>query len=355
MLRKINEILDKYRQLQNLLADPSVIADMEKYKKYLKDNTELEPIAQKCEEYIKATEYIESLKELTNDSDEEVKELAKAELAEFTAKKETLKEELDFLLLPKDPADDKNAILEIRSGVGGEEAALFAADLLRMYLKYAEKENLKTEIISESYTDLGGVKEAVLLISGEKAYGKLKYESGAHRVQRVPTTESGGRIHTSACTVAVLPEVDEVETNIDAKDLKIDTFRASGAGGQYVNKTESAIRITHIPTGIVVECQDEKSQLKNKDKALKVLRARVSEKFKREQKSELDSERKSLVGSGDRSERIRTYNFPQGRVTDHRANLTLYKLEDFLNGNMEEIIRALMLKEKAQKAEETLK
>ena len=350
MESKINAILDKYKELQNLLADPSVIADMDKYKKYLKDNTELEPIAQKGEEYVKTIKDIESAKELLTDGDEDVKELAKAELAELTEKKERLEDELNLLLLPKDPLDDKNVLLEIRSGVGGEEAALFAADLLRMYTKYAEKENFKTEIMSESYTDLGGVKEIVLLISGDKVYSKLKFESGAHRVQRVPQTESSGRIHTSACTVAVMPEVDEVEIELDPKDIKIDTFRASGAGGQYVNKTESAIRMTHIPTGIVVECQDEKSQLKNKDKALRVLRARVADKYKTEQKNELDSERKSLVGTGDRSERIRTYNFPQGRVTDHRTNTTLYKLEDFLNGNMTEIIQGLILKERTEKA-----
>ncbi len=350
MESKINAILDKYKELQNLLADPSVIADMEKYKKYLKDNTELEPIAQKGEEYVKTIKDIESAKELLTDGDEDVKELAKAEFAELTEKKERLEDELNLLLLPKDPLDDKNVLLEIRSGVGGEEAALFAADLLRMYTKYAEKENFKTEIMSESYTDLGGVKEIVLLISGDKVYSKLKFESGAHRVQRVPQTESSGRIHTSACTVAVMPEVDEVEIELDPKDIKIDTFRASGAGGQYVNKTESAIRMTHIPTGIVVECQDEKSQLKNKDKALRVLRARVADKYKTEQKNELDSERKSLVGTGDRSERIRTYNFPQGRVTDHRTNTTLYKLEDFLNGNMTEIIQGLILKERTEKA-----
>jgi len=350
MESKINAILEKYKELQTLLADPSVIADMEKYKKYLKYNTELEPIAEKGEEYIKTIKDIESAKELLSDGDEDVKELAKAELAELTEKKERLEDELNLLLLPKDPLDDKNVLLEIRSGVGGEEAALFAADLLRMYTKYAEKENFKTEIMSESYTDLGGVKEIVLLISGDKVYSKLKFESGAHRVQRVPQTESSGRIHTSACTVAVMPEVDEVEIELDPKDIKIDTFRASGAGGQYVNKTESAIRMTHIPTGIVVECQDEKSQLKNKDKALRVLRARVADKYKTEQKNELDSERKSLVGTGDRSERIRTYNFPQGRVTDHRTNTTLYKLEDFLNGNMTEIIQGLILKERTEKA-----
>lgn len=354
MIDKINEILNKYKELQNLLADPSVIADIEKYKKYLKDNTELEPIALKGEEYIKTTKDIVSAKDMLSDGDEDVKESAKEEVATLTAKKESLEKELNILLMPKDPLDDKNVILEIRSGVGGEEAALFAADLLRMYTKYAEKENFKTEIMSESYTDLGGVKEITLLISGEKVYSKLKYESGAHRVQRVPQTESGGRIHTSACTVAVMPEVDEVEIEIDPKDVKIDTFRASGAGGQYVNKTESAIRMTHIPTGITVECQDEKSQLKNKDKAMRVLRARVADKFKTEQKNEQDSERKSLVGSGDRSERIRTYNFPQGRVTDHRTNTTIYKLDDFLNGNMTEIIQTLILKERTETAKNSI-
>lgn len=352
MLAKIKELLQKYKELQNLLADPDVISDMEKYKRYLKDNTELEPIALKGEEYLKTAEDIEAAKDLLSGQDEEMKELAKEELASLSAKKETLEEELNLLLLPKDPLDEKNVILEIRSGVGGEEAALFAADLFRMYSKYAEREKFKIEILSESFTDLGGVKEIVLLVSGEKVYSKLKFESGAHRVQRVPTTESSGRIHTSACTVAVLPEVDEVEIEIEPKDLKIDTFRASGAGGQYVNKTESAIRITHIPTGIVVECQDEKSQLKNKEKAMRVLRARVSEKIKSEQKSEADAERKSLVGSGDRSERIRTYNFPQGRVTDHRVNITSYKLQEFLDGNMTEILQGLILKERAEKAKE---
>ncbi|MBO6305087.1 MAG: peptide chain release factor 1 [Selenomonadaceae bacterium] len=352
MVLKIKEFIQKYKELENLLADVSVIEDMDLYKKYLKERADLEPIFLKGEEYLKVLKETEENKELLNEGDEDIKALAKAELTELEEKQKTLEDELNILMLPKDPLDEKNVILEIRSGVGGEEAALFAADLLRMYTKYAERENFKIEILSESYTDLGGIKECVLLISGDKVYSKLKFESGAHRVQRVPETESSGRIHTSACTVAVLPEADEVDIVIDPKDLKIDTFRASGAGGQYVNKTESAIRITHIPTGIVVECQDEKSQLKNKEKAMKALRARVFDKFKTEQKNEQDSNRKSLVGSGDRSERIRTYNFPQGRVTDHRINLTLYKLEDFLNGDMTEIVQALILQERAEKAKE---
>lgn len=352
MVLKIKEFIQKYKELENLLADVSVIEDMDLYKKYLKERADLEPIFLKGEEYLKVLKETEENKELLNEGDEDIKALAKAELTELEEKQKTLEDELNILMLPKDPLDEKNVILEIRSGVGGEEAALFAADLLRMYTKYAERENFKIEILSESYTDLGGIKECVLLISGDKVYSKLKFESGAHRVQRVPETESSGRIHTSACTVAVLPEADEVDVSIDPKDLKIDTFRASGAGGQYVNKTESAIRITHIPTGIVVECQDEKSQLKNKEKAMKALRARVFDKFKTEQKNEQDSNRKSLVGSGDRSERIRTYNFPQGRVTDHRINLTLYKLEDFLNGDMTEIVQALILQERAEKAKE---
>lgn len=350
MVLKIKEFIQKYKELENLLSDVSVIEDMELYKKYLKERADLEPIFLKGEEYLKVLKETEENKELLNESDEDIRALAKAELATLSERQIALEDELNILMLPKDPLDEKNVILEIRSGVGGEEAALFAADLLRMYTKYAERENFKIEILSESFTDLGGIKECVLLISGDKVYSKLKFESGAHRVQRVPETESSGRIHTSACTVAVLPEADEVDIVIDPKDLKIDTFRASGAGGQYVNKTESAIRITHIPTGIVVECQDEKSQLKNKEKAMKALRARVFDKFKTEQKNEQDSNRKSLVGTGDRSERIRTYNFPQGRVTDHRINLTLYKLEDFLNGDMTEIVQALILQERAEKA-----
>ena len=278
---------------------------------------------------------------LTNDDDEEVKELAKEELKSAIESKNVLEAELPRLLLPKDPNDSKNVILEIRAGVGGDEAALFAAELLRMYLRYAEKKGFGAELLSSSYIGIGGIKEAALLISGGGAYSKFKFESGAHRVQRVPETESSGRIHTSAVTVAVLPEVTEVEADINPNDLRIDTYCASGAGGQYVNRTETAVRITHIPTGIVVQCQDEKSQLKNKEKAMRVLRARVSDAARIKQEQEVAADRKSQVGSGDRSERIRTYNFPQNRVTDHRINMTLYKLDSFMEGNLDEIIDAL--------------
>ena len=299
-------------------------------------------------------EAVKGARELLESSDKELRELAQQELRENTARAEELSEEIKILLLPKDPNDEKNVIMEIRGGTGGEEAALFAYDLYRMYTAYAEGRGWRTEIVSLNETELGGFKEVSFLIDGEGAYSRLKYESGAHRVQRVPETETQGRIHTSAATVAVLPEAEEVEIDIDPKDLQIDTFRSSGAGGQHINKTSSAIRITHLPTGMVVECQDERSQYKNKDKAMKVLRARLLSKEQEKQSSQVAQERRLQVGSGDRSERIRTYNFPQSRVTDHRIGLTLYKLEEVLAGGLDELIDALIAADRAEKLSESM-
>ncbi len=299
-------------------------------------------------------EAVKGARELLESSDKELRELAQQELRENTARAEELSEEIKILLLPKDPNDEKNVIMEIRGGTGGEEAALFAYDLYRMYTAYAEGRGWRTEIVSLNETELGGFKEVSFLIDGDGAYSRLKYESGAHRVQRVPETETQGRIHTSAATVAVLPEAEEVEIDIDPKDLQIDTFRSSGAGGQHINKTSSAIRITHLPTGMVVECQDERSQYKNKDKAMKVLRARLLSKEQEKQSSQVAQERRLQVGSGDRSERIRTYNFPQSRVTDHRIGLTLYKLEEVLAGGLDELIDALIAADRAEKLSESM-
>lgn len=343
MKDKLTALKAHFSELESLLSDPTVISDMDKYKKYSEEHGELLPIVQKIDYYFDLLKQLEDLESLTDDADEEVRELAKEEIGEIVRKRDELEAELPRLLLPKDPNDSRNVILEIRAGVGGDEAALFASELLRMYLRYAEKSGFATELLSSSHIGIGGIKEAAVLISGRGAYSKFKFESGAHRVQRVPETESSGRIHTSAVTVAVLPEVTEVEADINPNDLRIDTYCASGAGGQYVNRTETAVRITHLPTGIVVQCQDEKSQLKNKEKAMRVLRARVGDAAKAKQERELAADRKSQVGSGDRSERIRTYNFPQNRVTDHRINLTLYKLDSFMEGNLDEIITALTL------------
>ena len=300
-------------------------------------------------EYKKAKEGIEEAREMLDSGDEELKELAKMELADLEDKIPEMEERLKILLLPKDPNDDKNVILEIRAGTGGEEAALFAQDLLRMYLRYTERRGWKAEIMDASDTGIGGVKEASVLIKGKGAYSRLKYESGTHRVQRVPETESSGRIHTSAATVAVLPEVDDVEVEIDPNDVRVDVYRSSGNGGQCVNTTDSAVRLTHIPTGLVVTCQDEKSQIKNKEKAFKVLRSRLYDMKLKEQNDEISAERRSQVGSGDRSERIRTYNFPQGRVTDHRIGMTIYKLDSFLDGDIDEIVDGLITSDQAEK------
>lgn len=351
MFDKLSFISEKYDELTKKVSDPDIIADQSKWQKYAKELGELEPIVKKYEEYKKVKEGIADNKELLGESglDDELKELAKMELSELEAQVEPLESELKVLLLPKDPNDDKNVILEIRAGTGGDEAALFGADLLRMYTRYAERAGWKTELMELNETGIGGVKEAVMLIKGKGAYSRLKYESGAHRVQRVPETESSGRVHTSAATVAVLPEVDDVEVDLNPNDVRVDVYRASGNGGQCVNTTDSAVRLTHEPTGLVVTCQDEKSQIKNKEKAFKVLRSRLYDLKMQEQNNEISQQRKSQVGSGDRSERIRTYNFPQGRVSDHRTGVTLYKLDNFLDGDMDEIIDGLITSDQAEK------
>jgi peptide chain release factor 1 len=350
MFDKLDFILEKYEELAKKVADPDIISDQPTWQKLMKEMSDIEPIVKEYQAYKKAKEDLEEARELIDlEDDEEMKELAKEEAAELEEAIEASTGRLKVLLLPKDPNDEKNVILEIRAGTGGDEAALFGNDLLRMYLRYAERTRWSTEIIEMNDTEIGGVKEAVVMIKGKGAYSRLKYESGTHRVQRVPETESSGRIHTSAATVAVLPEVDDVEVNIDPNDVRVDVYRSTGHGGQSVNTTDSAVRLTHIPTGLVVTCQDEKSQIKNKDKAFKVLKARLYDMMMQEQNAKISSERKSQIGSGDRSERIRTYNFPQGRVTDHRVNVTLYKLDAFLDGDIDEIIDALITQDQAEK------
>ncbi|MDI9493058.1 MAG: peptide chain release factor 1 [Bacillota bacterium] len=351
MFEKLDFMVGKYNEIAMKVADPAVIADQDEWRKLVKEMSDMEPIVNKYKEYKKTKDEIASTKELLADSstESELRELAKEELTAAEDLLEVYSEELRKLLLPKDPNDEKNVIMEIRAGTGGEEAALFAGDLLRMYTRYAERRNWKTEIMDMNETGIGGVKEVVVLIKGKGAYSRLKYESGVHRVQRVPETESSGRIHTSAATVAVLPEVDDVEVEINPNDVRVDVFRSSGNGGQSVNTTDSAVRLTHMPTGIVVSCQDEKSQLKNKEKAFRVLRAKLYDLKVQEQNKEISEARKSQVGSGDRSERIRTYNFPQGRVTDHRVGVTLYKLDYFLDGEIDEIVDALITYEQAEK------
>lgn len=352
MLDILEKIEKKYKELTDLLSDPDVLSDKRKYKKIAKEHKDLSEIMELGSKYKRLINQIEEDEKIKNNSkDPELVELAKSELEELYQKKKEFENKLKLLLLPKDPHDVRNIILEIRAGTGGKEAGLFASDLYKMYLKYAERKGWRTEVLSSNPTGVGGFKEIIFLVEGNDAYGTLKYESGVHRVQRVPITEASGRIHTSAASVAVLPEAEEVEVEIDPEDLRIDVFRSSGPGGQSVNTTDSAVRITHIPTNTVVTCQDEKSQLKNKNKALKVLRARLLDKVKREQKEKIDKERKNMVKSGDRSEKIRTYNFPQGRVTDHRIGLTLYKLDDILTGDLDEFIEAL----NRQKREEDLK
>ena len=355
MFEKI-EIFDKrYSELSQRLYEPSVAANPDEYQKIMKEIKSIEEIVLTYRDYKKAlASQQESLEILNETSDQELKELAQAELDETKTNIEELSEKLKILLLPKDPNDERNVIIEIRGGAGGEESALFSAVLFRMYSMYAEKHNFKVEVLNANETELGGYKEISFMVEGEGAYSRFKYESGVHRVQRVPETESQGRVHTSTTTVAVLPEAEDVELEIDPNDLKIDTFRSSGAGGQHINKTSSAIRITHIPTGTVVECQDERSQYKNKDKALKVLKSRLLKEKQDKQASEIAADRKSQVGTGDRSERIRTYNYPQGRLTDHRIGLTLYKLEDILNGNLDEVIDALITADRAEKLKENM-
>ena len=351
------EIFDKrYNELNKKIYEPSIASDVEEYQKIMKEIRDLEPVVLKYREYKQKERTIEESLEILNDAsmDAEMKELAQIELDDAKKSLETLSEELKILLLPKDPNDERNVIVEIRGGAGGEESALFSAVLYRMYSMYAEAKGFKIEPINVNETELGGFKEISFMVNGQGAYSRFKYESGVHRVQRVPETESQGRIHTSTTTVAVLPEADEVEMEINPKDLKIDTFRSSGAGGQHINKTSSAIRITHLPTGMVVECQDERSQYKNKDKAMKVLKSRLLQQKQEAQESAISAERKSQVGSGDRSERIRTYNYPQGRLTDHRIGLTLYKLEDILNGDLDEVIDSLIAADRAEKLKESM-
>lgn len=349
MLDKLRAVEEKFQELESIISDPAVMGDMAKWQTYTKEHAQLLPIVEKYRSYKKVVERLEEARAMLVEKDEEMRALASEEVRELMPKKAALEEELLFLLLPRDPHDEKNVIVEIRGGVGGDEAALFAGDLFRMYTRYAERQHWKTELLSANATGIGGFKEVTFLVAGDGAYSKLKYESGTHRVQRIPVTESGGRIHTSAATVAVLPEAEEVDVDIAANDLRIDTYCASGAGGQYVNRTETAIRITHIPTSIVVQCQDEKSQLKNKEKAMKVLRARLLDRARLERAAEEAADRKSQVGSGDRSERIRTYNFPQGRVTDHRIGLTLHKIDAILNGELDELLTALITAEQAEK------
>ena len=349
MFDKLDFILEKYEELSLKVSDPDVINNQKLWQKHIKEMGEMEPIVNKYREYKKAKEAVAEAKEMLDSGDEELRELAKMEIAEYEEQLPQLEEQLKILLLPKDPNDDKNVILEVRAGTGGEEAALFAQDLLRMYLRYAERRGWKAEIMDANDTGIGGIKEASVLIKGKGAYSRLKYESGTHRVQRVPETESSGRIHTSAATVAVLPEVDDVEVEINPNDVRVDVYRSSGNGGQCVNTTDSAVRLTHIPTGLVVTCQDEKSQIKNKDKAFKVLRSRLYDMKLQEQNDEISAERRSQVGSGDRSERIRTYNFPQGRITDHRIGMTIYKLDSFLYGDIDEIIDGLITSDQAEK------
>lgn len=350
MIGKLSAILERFEKLSELVSDPEVIKDIELWQKYVKERAEIEETANKYIEYKKIEEDGKGAEELLKvETDPEMKAMLEDEYYSCKKKLATLVDELKILLLPKDPDDGKNVIVEIRGGAGGEEAALFAYELYRMYVKYAESNRWKTEEIDSNTTELGGIKEVVFSISGKGAYSKLKYESGVHRVQRVPDTESQGRIHTSTVTVAVLPEAEDVEIHIEEKDLKIDTFRSSGAGGQHVNKTESCIRMTHIPTGIVVTCQDERSQIKNREKAMKVMKSRLYDYYNTQYQNEYAANRKSQVGTGDRSERIRTYNFPQGRITDHRIGYTIYSLEDFLMGNITDMIEALAIADREAK------
>jgi peptide chain release factor 1 len=342
MLEKLAEVEKRYGELDRLLADPQLLSNQREYTKVAKERSDLEEVITCYRQWRKVDKEIEENRELLNEKDEALRELAKEELVALQEEKQKLESQLKLLLLPKDPNDRKGVLLEIRAGTGGEEASLFAASLFRMYTRHAEARGWKVEVMSSNPTGLGGFKEIITLIEGQGVYSRLKFEGGVHRVQRVPVTEASGRIHTSAVTVAVLPEADEVEVGIDPKELRVDVFRSSGPGGQSVNTTDSAVRVTHLPTGLVVTCQDEKSQHKNKAKSLKILRARLLERKQEEQRSEIAATRKLMVGSGDRSERIRTYNFPQGRVTDHRINFTLYKLEQVMDGDLNALIDALV-------------
>jgi len=342
ILDKLRDIEIRYRELEGLLSDPKIVSKQGLYQKYAKEHADLRELVETIRQYKKISDQIEEYQGVLADSDEELKAIVKEEMPQLKQKQIDLEEKLNILLLPKDPNDDKNVFLEIRAGTGGDEAGLFAGDLFRMYARYAETQGWRVEVVSSSSTGgTGGFKEIIALIEGNGAYSRLKYESGVHRVQRVPVTEAQGRIHTSAVTVAIMPEAEEVELNIDQNELRVDVYRSTGHGGQSVNTTDSAVRITHLPTGLVVTCQDEKSQLKNKNKAMKVLRARMLDAMVQKQNAEQAQTRKSQVGTGDRSERIRTYNFPQGRITDHRINMTRYDLDNFLNGNIGAMIDAL--------------
>ncbi len=349
---KLDGILSKYEELASLISKPEIIADNKEWTKLVKEHSSLEPVVDAYRRLLKIDKELAGLKEMiSSEEDKELKELALEEEAAKREEREKTENELKILLLPVDPNDEKNAIIEIRAGAGGDEAALFAAELMRMYKMYAEKKHWRVEDVDINETELGGVKEAVFSLTGDSIFSRLKFESGVHRVQRVPDTESQGRIHTSTVTVAVLPEVEDVVVEINEKDLKIDTYRSGGAGGQHVNKTESAIRITHLPTGIVVQCQDERSQIKNREKAMRVLKSKLYDKMQEDADKEYSAARRSQVGTGDRSERIRTYNFPQGRVTDHRINLTLYSLENFMNGDIDEMLDALRIADQTAKLE----
>lgn len=353
MLDRLQALEDRYNKLNELLSDPEVSSDPNKLREYGKEQSDLEDVVQAYREYKGLSTELSDAKEMLEDElDGDMEEMVKMEISELEEQLETLEENMKVLLLPKDPNDGKNVIVEIRGAAGGDEAALFAGDLYRMYSRYAEEKGWKTDVMEANTTGVGGYKEIIFMINGKDVYSRLKYENGAHRVQRVPETESGGRIHTSTATVAVLPEAEEVEIDIHEKDIRVDTFASSGPGGQSVNTTMSAVRLTHEPTGIVVSIQDEKSQIKNKEKAMKVLRARIYDKYQQEAQAEYDETRKSAVGTGDRSERIRTYNFPQNRVTDHRIGLTIQKLDQILDGKLDEFIEALVLEEQTAKLEQ---
>ena len=347
MFENLNDVEKRYEELTKLISDPDVISNQNTWRKYMKEHSDLEPIVMKYREYKKLESDLETAKEMMNDKD--LKDLAEEEMLKAKEKLPKLEEELKILLIPKDPDDDKNIICEIRAGAGGEEAALFAGTLFRMYSMYADRKHWKLEILNENETGLGGYKEITFMIKGEGAYSRLKFESGVHRVQRVPDTEASGRIHTSTATVAVLPEVEDVEVDINPADIRMEVFRASGAGGQHVNKTSSAVRLIHIPTGMVAECQTERSQVQNRENAMKMLRSRLYEQEKRQRDSELENERRSQIGNADRSEKIRTYNYPQGRITDHRIGMSIYQMDNFLNGDLDEMIDNLIAADTAEK------
>lgn len=350
MLEKLDFIEKKYKELTNRMMDPELINDLPEWQSVMKEHADIEPMVMKYREYTEISEELEGAKELLYEKlEDDMREMVKEEVKDLEESLASIEEELKILLLPKDPNDHKNVIVEIRAGAGGDEAALFAGVLFRMYSMYAESKNWKIEVMNTNSIGIGGYKEVIFMIKGKGAYSRLKYESGVHRVQRVPETESSGRIHTSTATVAVLPEAEDVDIDLQEKDIKIDTYRSSGAGGQHVNTTDSAIRITHLPTGIVVSCQDEKSQIKNRERAMTILKTRLYDKMMSDQAAEIAEERRGQVGTGDRSERIRTYNYPQGRVTDHRINLTLHKLNNIVDGDLDEIIAALITTDQAEK------